>query len=542
MKKLHLFIAAISMLISLNSNAQNQRMLVFECFTNTSCGPCASQNPALDALIQANSDRVAAIKYHMNWPGANDPMFLHNTADNGARKSFYNVSAVPYTAVDGNKYNNSPAGINQNMVNQWLALESPVEMRMTHQLNATEDTITVIVMAKALSGISGNLKLMVGVIENEIHYTSAPGSNGERDFYSVMKKLLPTSSGKSISDMAEGDYFAYEFSWALENVYNKDQLSAIAWIQDANNKAVYQACKSTENLTPFYSNEAALNNISNVKNMICSGTANPNVVITNFGANSLTNADIEVKVNDEVVKNLSWEGALATFASATINIGEIVFPVVSNNTLEINIVGTNGTEDEANINNATSLNFTGSPDNSEKTIKLTIRTDNDPQETTWKITSMTTGEVVLEGGPYTEASTLFTETLTLPGDDCYDFTIYDAGGNGFSNGSGLYGLKAGSSTLFSGSNFGYSESNEFSYEVVAGTDENTLDNTIFPNPTTGIISITREGECAVTVYNMAGQCVLQTSMKDFAQLDLRPFGKGLYTIRIGEKTARIILK
>ena len=318
MKNLHHVFASLLMLIALNVNAQNQRALMFECFTNTGCAPCASQNPALDALIDANGDRVTAIKYHMSWPGNNDPMYLHNTQDNDSRKSYYSVNAVPHTVVDGIRFANVPSGLNQNMVNQWLAIESPFEMRMTHQLNATQDTITVIVMAKASSDVSGSLKLMVGVIEKEIHYTSAPGSNGERDFYSVMKKLLPSASGTNLGNMAAGDYVSYKFQWALANVYDLNQLSAVAWIQDGTSKEVFQSCKSSDNFEPFYHNDAAMSNISNVKTMICSGVAEPKAVITNFGSNAISNAEIEVLVNDETVKTLSWEGNLPSFASATV--------------------------------------------------------------------------------------------------------------------------------------------------------------------------------------------------------------------------------
>ena len=101
MKRLSFVLASLLMLVTLRLSAQNERVLLFECFTNTSCGPCAQQNPALDALINANGDRIAAIKYHMNWPGANDPMYLDNTVDNNARKGVYNVNSVPHTVVDG---------------------------------------------------------------------------------------------------------------------------------------------------------------------------------------------------------------------------------------------------------------------------------------------------------------------------------------------------------------------------------------------------------------------------------------------------------
>lgn len=542
MKNLHYVFASLLMLIALNVSAQNQRALMFECFTNTGCAPCASQNPALDALIDANGDRVVAIKYHMSWPGANDPMYLHNTQDNDSRKSFYSVNAVPHTVVDGTRFANVPSGLSQNMVNQWLAIESPFEMRMTHQLNATQDTITVFVMAKASADVSGSLKLMVGVIEKEIHFTSAPGSNGERDFYSVMKKLLPSSSGTSLGNMTAGDYVSFSFKWALANVYNIDQLSAVAWIQDGTTKEVFQACKSTDSFTPFYNNDAAMTNVSNVKDMICSGIAEPKAVITNFGVNTITTADIEVLVNDEIVKTLTWEGNLPSLASATINMDEITFPVELDNVLKIQVTNINGIEDEGKGNNVATFSFDGSPDNTGKTIKLTIRTDNNPHETTWKVTNLDSGEVVLEGGPYEEPNKMITETLIIPGDGCYDFTIYDAGGDGLTNGTGLYGMKAGSTTLFSGSDFTYSESNEFSYEVTADVNENQEATSIYPNPTSGTINIVESGENTVRVFNMAGQCVYETVINGYGKIDMSNFGKGVYAIMIGEKTQRVVVE
>ena len=542
MKNLHYVFASLMMLIALNVNAQNQRALMFECFTNTGCAPCASQNPALDALINANGDRVVAIKYHMSWPGANDPMYLHNTQDNDSRRSYYSVNAVPHTVVDGTRFADVPSGLNQNMVNQWLDIESPFEMRMTHQLNATQDTISVFVMAKASSNVNGNLKLMVGVIEKEIHFTSAPGSNGERDFYSVMKKLLPSASGTSLGNMSADDYVSFSFKWALQNVYSIDQLSAVAWIQDGTTKEVFQACKSTDSFTPFYNNDAAMSSISNVKGMICSGMAEPKAVITNYGANAITSADIVVLVNDETAKTLTWEGNLPSLASATIDIGEIAFPVELDNELKIQVTNLNGSEDEGEGNNSTIFKFDGSPDNSEKTIKLTIRTDNNPEETTWKVTNLDTGEVVLEGGPYDEPNKMFTETLIIPGDGCYDFTIYDAGGNGLTNTTGLYGMKAGSTTLFSGSNFGYSESNEFSYEVTTDVNESLDAASIYPNPTSSAINIIEPGESTVCIFNMAGQYVYRTIINGYGKIDMSDFGKGVYAIMVGEKVQRVVVE
>ena len=541
MKKNILIVTSLLMLFSLKVSAQNERVLLFECFTNTSCGPCASQNPALDALINANADRVAAIKYHMNWPGANDPMYLHNTVDNNARKSVYNVNSVPHTVVDGIRYANVPGSLTQNMVNNWLNIESPFEMRLSYEVDETANTITVHVMGRASQAVAGNVKLYVGVIEREIHYNSAPGSNGERDFYSVMKKLLPSASGTSIGNVEAGSYFAYSFSWELANVYNNDQLDAIAWLQNINTKEVYQACKSSESIEPFYANEAMLSDISNVKSTNCSGEADPKVLMSNNGSNAITSAELEVLVNGEWLKTFEWSGNLPSLQSETIDLGAISFPVEALNTLEVRIKSINGGIDEASSNDIASLEFKGSPETVGKVLKLSIRTDTNPQETTWKIINLTTGETVLEGGPYDEANHMYTETLDITGDGCYDFTIFDAGGNGLDG--GVYGLKAGSTTIFSGSTFGESESNEFSYEVTANVEE-CLDRSvnIYPNPTDGILNVVSKGEQIVVVYNTVGQIVFEGICDGLLQIDMKHFGAGIYAIKVGNETQRVVVK
>ena len=541
MKRFITFLASLMMLMTINLNAQNERVLLFECFTNTGCGPCAQQNPALDALINANADRVAAIKYHMSWPSANDPMYLHNTADNDARRGVYNVSAVPHTVVDGNRFANVPASLNQNMVNNWLAIESPLEMRLSYEVDEVANTITVHVMGRASTAIAGNAKLYVGVIEKEIHFNSAPGPNGEKDFYSVMKKLLPSSSGTHIGSMEVGDYFAYTFSWELANIYDITQLDAIAWLQNPNSKEVFQACKSSDNVEPFYANEAAVSDISHVKSVICSGEAEPKVVLTNNGSNALTSAELEVVVNGQSLKNIDWSGNLSTFASETIELGTISFPVEEENVLEVRIKSVNGTNDEAPTNDLASFEFKGSPETVGKVLKLSIRTDNNPQETTWKVTNLATGEVVLEGGPYEQPNTMQTETLEITGDGCYDFTIYDAGGNGLEG--GVYGLKAGGTTLFSGNSFGVSENNEFSYEVTANVEETYGQSTsIYPNPTEGLLNIVSESEQNITIYNMAGQRVFESTSKGNLQIDMKRFGAGIYAVKVGNETQRVVVK
>ena len=540
MKKTTLIVASLLMLISLKINAQNERILLLESFTNTGCGPCAMYNPGMDALIAANPDKVVAIKYHVNWPSSAAPMYLHNTSENGNRVSYYGVNSVPHVVVDGNRFSGNSGNITQSIINQLSAIESPLQLRLAWEVDE-QNVITVHVLGQASTAVEGNLKLYVGIIEKEIHFNSAPGSNGERDFYDVMKKLLPSSQGMNIGQLAEDGYFAYSFSWQLANFYDLSQVDAIAWVQNYNTKEVIQSCGSSQNIEPFYANEAMLSDISNVKGTNCSGEAEPQVILSNNGSNTLTSAEMEIFVNGESIKTVEWTGNLPTFGMTTVDLGKINFSLETENTLEVKILSVNGSDDEVTTNDIASKDFKAARENVAKELKLSIRTDANPQETTWKVTNLLTGEVVLEGGPYEQANTMYTDILEITGDGCYDFTIYDAGGNGLDG--GVYGLKAGGTTLFSGNSFGASESNEFSYEVSADVEEGLSQTTqIYPNPTDGMLNIVSEGEQTVTLYNMAGQRVFEGLSNGWLQIDMKRFGAGIYAVQVGEETQRIVVK
>ena len=331
MKKLIFFVASLLMLIALKTNAQNQRILLLESFTNTGCGPCATYNPGMDALIANNPDKVVAIKYHVNWPSSTDPMYQHNPTESSSRVNYYSVNSVPHVVVDGIRFSGNSGNITQSIIDQCSAIESPMQLRLSYEVNEAQNLITVNVMGRASTAIEGNLRLYVGVIEKEIHFNSAPGSNGERDFYDVMKKLLPNQQGMSLGQLAAEDYFAYSLSWELANIYDMSQLSAIAWVQNNNTKEVIQSCGASESIEPFFANEAGVANIFNAKSISCSGMMEPKVMLSNFGSNALTSAELDVLINDELLKTVVWTGNLAAFTAEAVDLGEVNFLVEEEN-------------------------------------------------------------------------------------------------------------------------------------------------------------------------------------------------------------------
>lgn len=548
MKKF-LSLLTLSLIIGIGViNAQNQRTVVLECFTSTTCGPCAQANPALDNLINNNADKLIAIKYHVNWPAAGDPMNLHNPGDVSSKVSFYSINAVPYSVGDGTWVGNS-SSVSQAMINQWAAVDSPIDMRMTHYFNAAQDTMFVIVMGRASSAINSNsLKLNISVIEKTMEYATAPGSNGERIFHNVMKKLLPSAAGTSIAAMEAGDYFAYKYSWALANVMNVSELTAVAWLQDGTTKQMIQGCKSSDDVQPFFAKQAKISKLDHTKKTICSSSVNPDIYVTNFGSETINSLAVNVSVNGTSIADLTWQGNIDFGKTAKINFGELNFADVEtleNNEMIFEITQINGAADEY-APGTYRYAFDEAPVVVNKTLKLSIRTDDEPQNITWDIVKTSNGEVVVSGGPYEEPHKVYSENIELVDDDCYMFTIYDAGGNGMAGGNGLYGIKVGSQTIISGNDFTDKESNEFYFTKNDGVAENIgNDAHIYPNPSNGFITVDVEGMNVLTVYNTTGQMVYNQSINDKTTVDLSKLEKGTYlmvlTTKEGKNTKQVIV-
>ncbi len=103
----------------------------------------------------------------------------------------------------------------------------------------------------------------------------------------------------------------------------------------------------------------------------------------------------------------------------------------------------------------------GEPSCDQIKLKLEIKTDSHPMETTWAIKNAAQ-QTVLSGGPFFSPNTVNTIDICLP-EGCYTFNINDQFGDGIccNYGNGYYNLKKESTVLVNGSKFGSSENKSF---------------------------------------------------------------------------------
>lgn len=171
---------------------------------------------------------VAIIRYHVNWPGPNDPYYLFNTSENAARWNYYSVSGVPYGRVDGNiaapSYSNYVAFIN----NEYNNNESPVTMSLSGDFNPATDTGHVIVttFTEADSGYT-SLKLRVSLDESRIHWTHPPSVGIHNQTF---RDMIPNTTGKTIT-LTVGETRYDTFTFVTRSPINSDSSEIAAFIQ-----------------------------------------------------------------------------------------------------------------------------------------------------------------------------------------------------------------------------------------------------------------------------------------------------------------------
>jgi len=229
------------------------RVVLFEEGTNTSCGPCASANPIIHNVLEYFDEQVAAVKYHVWWPSASDPFYQHNPQPVRNRIQYYGISGVPDVVVDGS---NGPSPSNYNAmvsaINTRLAIPSPLIIECDGTVTGTTIDVDIDVTVETPQAGS-NFRLFVALIENYIEYQAA---NGEDEHYYTFRWFSNNSAnpaGEVIDLSTAGtEHFDYTFTFH-ENVYQVDQMSVVAWVQDyyAADKEVIQAGKAPMRIPYF---------------------------------------------------------------------------------------------------------------------------------------------------------------------------------------------------------------------------------------------------------------------------------------------------
>ena len=331
----HLTLTALAGLLSLSAFGQN-RMVLVEHFTQASCVPCASQNPALKTLLDANPTKVVALKYQVSWPGY-DPMYLQNPTEVDARKQYYGVTGVPNSVMDGSGPGSTGTIVTQSTIDNRYNTAAPLNITASHQWTSGYDSIQIgVFIANAgsttvTSGTAGSLKLHVAIVEEEISFPSAPGSNGETTFYQVMRKMVPNQSGTTLADSwTSGQTQMLSFKVAAPAyLANLNEVSIVAFIQDNQGKAVLNATKTTPQAITGLPDLGVVSFAAATAGL-CNGSTTPSMTIKNEGSLAITSAVVGYSINGGTPVTQNWTGNLAAGATASVSFPQVTLPAGAN--------------------------------------------------------------------------------------------------------------------------------------------------------------------------------------------------------------------
>jgi hypothetical protein len=359
----NLFILSFIALLFLNYNApgQSTRLILAEEFTQASSPPDAAQNPAFNALLNANPTKVCAIKYHTSWPGV-DPMNATTQAIVNSRVTYYSINSVPYALMDGTaqtgaSYTGAPANWSQTKINNRDAVTSPYTLTLNHTVDLVNDSIHITGNIACTQAVTGTLVLHVVLVERQIEFCIAPGTNGETIFTGVMQSMIPNSGGTSLTGSWNiGQQQPFSFDVKIPNyIYSKAELAVVAFVQNNATKEVLQSAYSAPHslTTDVILSCTAITNVSLIN---CSGVT-PAVTFKNAGTTNLTSADIVYNVDGINSVTQSWSGSLAPGLSTTVSLPTLN-PAAGSHVLNVSVSNPN---DHNIYRQSASQNFSISP-------------------------------------------------------------------------------------------------------------------------------------------------------------------------------------
>ncbi len=331
------FAFAALLLGSLNINAQSQRMVFVEEFTQASCPPCETSTPQLNATLIANEDKVVQIRYQTSWPGV-DPMNADNQADVQTRVDYYGVTGVPSVLVDGFVPSGPvfPELITQANIDGSYNSGAPISVSVDHVLadNLATGTVTVTLTNDGATAYDlANDKLRVAFVEEIISWDSPPGSTSIVDFEYVMKNFLTTAAGQDVGMIMPGASMMIDFTDVdvPSTSYDLRNLAVVAWVQNDDDRSVVNGgvshAKAVDSAT-----DLSIAALGSAAGGLCDYDYNAMAVVSTSGLDA-ENVSVDFVLNGSVQATESVSGVIADGQTATVDFGTVQL-APGNNTVE----------------------------------------------------------------------------------------------------------------------------------------------------------------------------------------------------------------
>ncbi len=263
-------LAVLAIATSSLAFSQVSRVPLVEHFTQASCGPCASQNPALKTTLdnfENGGGEYVKISHQVSWPGT-DPMNAAYPAGPDVRRNYYGVSGVPNTCLNGGSPGAPNTVVTSGTLATAAALTTPYQITVTQTWqDANTVDVDITVTNTTGSAVSDADKIYITMYEDVVDYGgTAPGSNGETIFYNVMRQMYTTTGSTTNAEAGSAlptipgsgsENYSFTISNLPTYLFDKAQVRFAVYVQNDASKEIHQAGKSSYSAIPGIVNVGA---------------------------------------------------------------------------------------------------------------------------------------------------------------------------------------------------------------------------------------------------------------------------------------------
>lgn len=267
---------------------------------------------------------------------------------------------------------------------------------------------------------------------------------------------------------------------------------------------------------PPVPDDLTLARFDNVETSECNAALfSPEMSVINTGTSTAVSLTYTFSLNDAPADTLSMDINIEPGQVQTLTLPEVQ-PADGENSLRVEVITVNGVPDEREAGNVIRTVFYRFFEDAE--VRVRIRLDDYPQETTWRITSEN-GTALYTGGPYgaNDPGSTVTESFCIGREMCFYFEIFDLAGDGLccAFGQGFYAVEDGDGRVrATGASFGSEARHTICYRLPgAPIPEEDVRFGIYPNPTdfsaTFLLKGHRGDEAEIRVFDTRGRAVWQ---------------------------------
>ncbi|MDC1068173.1 Omp28-related outer membrane protein [Candidatus Kapabacteria bacterium] len=289
MKLLILFIIGLNLAF-----AQTQKKVtLIERQSSASCSSCAAAHKTFQPFAESLDDNAIIITYPRHDNSHYDPMGIFaNEIVKTRMADYYNNNSFPTAVVNGKK-----EGYLLNILDlEPEDSDSEIIINSDNSLNGTDLSLNtdLEIVGDNPNLQNPNTRLFAVIKEDYVSYDQSPGSNGETEFYDIIRYMFDNANGFEITWNDNNATVNLNQNLDLSEV-NINNLKIVVFVQNLLDGTVYQAQSFDVNLST---------NINNYSDKI---SIFPNPSYQNIKISDLSNGDkvlIFNSLGDKVIDTL----------------------------------------------------------------------------------------------------------------------------------------------------------------------------------------------------------------------------------------------